>query len=148
MDGATEDRSNIYMAHLAVRVVAALGEEWYRNVLIDRFGFGKKTGLPLPSEAQGLVPKPGRMHPNGALEWSQGTPYCLAMGHNILVTSLQLCRAMAVIANGGYLVEPTLIETFDEEKKPPEKVLPDSVIETVSRADAFHNKTRWERPQG
>jgi len=132
--------SNIYMALLAQRVVDVLGEDWYRNVLIDCFGFGKKTGIPLPSESLGLVPKPGRLHPNGALEWSKGTPYCLAMGHNILATSLQLCRAMSVFANGGHLVEPSLIETFDGQPAAGPKVLSDAVLNTVLRAMRFTTK--------
>jgi len=138
---ALQRSSNIYMAHLAQRAVDALGEEWYRNILIERFGFGKKTGLPLPSESAGVVPKPGRLHPNGTLEWSQGTNYCIAMGHNILVTSLQICRAMAVLANGGYLVEPFLVESFTEQQKAPEKTVPDNVVETVLKALKYTTHT-------
>ena len=44
------------------------------------------------------------------LEWSISTPYSIAMGHNIQTTSLQMARAYAVFANGGFLVRPTLIK--------------------------------------
>ncbi len=108
MNLAIQKSSNIYVARLVERIIARLGVEWYRNALAE-FGFGKKTGIELPSESAGRVPTPGKSHPNGALEWSLATPYSLAMGHNIQTTSLQIAVAIASFANGGYLVKPTLV---------------------------------------
>lgn len=101
--------SNIYMAKMIDRVIKALGNEWYKETLERTFGFGVKTGIELPGEVSGVVPQPGKKHPNGRLEWSIPTPYSLAMGHNIQGTSLQLIRTYAIFANGGFLVQPTLI---------------------------------------
>jgi cell division protein FtsI (penicillin-binding protein 3) len=109
MDLALQKSCNVYVARLAEAMVARLGKEWYRAVLYDSFGFGKKTGLELPGESNGVLPMPGKKHPNGKFEWSGSTPYSLAMGHNIQATSLQLVRAYAILANGGYLVKPTLL---------------------------------------
>jgi cell division protein FtsI (penicillin-binding protein 3) len=109
MNMAIQKSSNIYVARLVEKVIARFGSDWYRNVLQNTFGFGKKTGVELPSESAGVLPTPGKKHPNGTLEWSLGTPYSMAMGHNLQVNSLQLLRAYAVFANGGYLVKPTLI---------------------------------------
>jgi cell division protein FtsI (penicillin-binding protein 3) len=109
MELAMQKSSNIYMARMIQRVVDALGDRWYRSALQDLFGFGQKTGIELPSETVGLLPTPGKMHPSCAIEWSKPTPYSLAFGHNILVNSLQMLRAYAIIANGGYDVKPTLI---------------------------------------
>jgi cell division protein FtsI (penicillin-binding protein 3) len=106
---ALQKSSNIYLAQIIDRVIHSLGNEWYRKELVSTFGFGEKTGIELPGEATGLVPTPGKMHPNGTLEWSLPTPYSLAMGHNIMATSIQMLRAYAVFANGGFLVKPTLI---------------------------------------
>lgn len=108
-DMALQKSSNIYVARLAEAIVARLGKDWYRNVLSESFGFGRKTQIELPAESAGLLPTPGKKHPNGTLEWSAATPYSLAMGHNIQVNSIQLLRAYAVFANGGFLVKPTLI---------------------------------------
>src|SRR5690349_6529324 len=91
------------------RVVDALGDGCYWTQLHDIFGFGMKTGIELPSESGGLLPQPGKVHPNGRLEWSKATPYSLAMGHNVLATSMQMVRAYAIFANGGFEVRPTLI---------------------------------------
>lgn len=109
MDMAIQKSSNIYVARLMQRVVDRLGKEWYRNKLIDVFGLGLKTGIELPSESPGVLPKPGRIHPNGKLEWSVPTPFSLAMGHNFQANTFQILRAFSVFANGGVLVKPTLV---------------------------------------
>ena len=96
--------SNIYMARLIQRVVDRLGNDWYRQILWQVFGFGQKTGIELPGESAGVLPMPGKLHPNGALEWSVPTPFSMAIGHNVQITSVQLLRAYACFANGGRLV--------------------------------------------
>ncbi len=101
--------SNVYMGKLVQRIIEQLGDEWYRSALKEIFGFGEKTGIELPGESSGLVPTPGRKHPNGTLEWSKATPYSLAMGHNLLANGMQMMRGYAIFANGGYDVHPTLI---------------------------------------
>ncbi len=110
MNMAIRKSSNIYVARLIDKVIQQMGNNWYKRALHDTFGFGEKTGIELPSEGIGLVPTPGKKHPNGALEWSVPTPYSLAMGHNIQASSLQIARAFAIFANGGFLVQPTLIK--------------------------------------
>ncbi len=117
MDLGMQKSSNIYMARLVHRLVEALGDEWYRQTLQEVFGFGKKTGIELPAESIGLLPTPGKLHPNGKLEWSLPTPYSLALGHNILCTSLQLVRAYAILANGGLDVQPHLIQKIEKNGK-------------------------------
>jgi cell division protein FtsI (penicillin-binding protein 3) len=113
---AIQKSSNIYMAKMIQRVIESLGDEWYRNCLAEIFRFGVKTGIELTSESSGLLPSPKRKHPNGAVEWSKPTPYSLSFGHNILVSSLQMVRAYAMIANGGYPIEPTLIRKIVKTK--------------------------------
>lgn len=115
MNMALQKSSNVYMARLIERVINRLGNDFYREALQD-FGFGEKTGIELPYESKGSLPTPGKKHPNGALEWSTPTPYSLAIGHNILVNSIQLLRAYAVFANGGLLVEPTLVRKIVKTK--------------------------------
>ncbi|MBA3722280.1 MAG: penicillin-binding protein 2 [Parachlamydiaceae bacterium] len=109
MDMGMQKSSNVYMGRLAERIINRLGSKWYRKQLNEVFGFGEKTRLELPAESAGVLPTPGKHHPSGALEWSVPTPFSLAMGHNIQVTSPQILRAYAVFANGGYLVQPTLV---------------------------------------
>ena len=141
--------SNVYMSTLARRVIDAMGEKWYRKTLQETFGFGEKTGIELPDESCGLLPTPGKMHPNGALEWSAPTPYSLAMGHNILASSLQMIRSYGVIANGGFEVRPTLVRKIVKngevvldhtQKQEPRRVLEPEVIAELTKAMKYATK--------
>ena len=88
--------SNIGMVRFSERFTP--GEQF--ETLRD-FGFGMPTGLPYPSEASGTLRAPGR--------WSKMSAASLAMGYELSVTSVQLAAAYAAIANGGELLEPTLV---------------------------------------
>lgn len=112
---AIQKSSNVYVAKIVQRIVDAMGATWYRNALESTFGFGQKTGIELPSESPGLLPRLGKVHPNGKMEWSAATPYSLAFGHNLLVNSMQMVRAYAIIANGGFDVRPKLVRTIRKE---------------------------------
>lgn len=148
---AVQKSSNIYMAQIVDRVVNTLGNDWYRRELVNTFGFGEKSGIELPAEAVGIVPTPGKKHANGALEWSTPTPYSLSIGYNLLATSMQMLRAYAVFANGGYLVQPTLVRKivagdtllYDSAKKreKPKRVLDASLVRDVVRGMKFTTKT-------
>lgn len=109
MNMALQKSSNIYMARMIQRVIERLGDRWYRDCLANDFGFGTKTGVELASETPGVLPSPGKKNSNGTMEWSKPTPYSISFGHNILVNSLQMVKAYASIANGGYQVKPTLV---------------------------------------
>lgn len=101
--------SNVYMGKIVQRLVETMGDAWYRQALVEVFGFGHKTNIELPGESGGLLPTPGKVHPNGKLEWSLPTPYSLAIGYNVLVNSIQMVRAYGILANGGYAVQPHLV---------------------------------------
>ncbi len=144
---ALQKSSNVYMAQLADRIVERLGIRWYRNVLVETFGFEQKTGIELPAEAIGIVPSLERRHPNGAPEWSLPTPYSLSIGYNLLATSFQMLRAIAVFPSGGYLVEPTLVRKIVRDKEVlyegvvrRKKVLEKSTADEVIRAMKFTTK--------
>ena len=65
------------------------------------FGFGTLTGVPLPSEASGVLRRPE--------EWSLLSTHSLAYGYELSVTSLQMAMAFGALANDGWLMEPQLI---------------------------------------
>lgn len=89
--------SNIAMAKVALLLGDARLADW-----IGRFGFGNPTGLDLPGESGGIFRPLKR--------WSGASVSALAIGQEISVTVPQLARAFSVIANGGLLVEPYLVE--------------------------------------
>lgn len=88
--------SNIAIIKVAGLLGPARLEEW-----IGRFGFGKRSALGLPGESAGIF-RPKK-------QWSRLSMGSLPMGQEIAVNIMQLARAFSVIANGGYLVEPTLV---------------------------------------
>lgn len=156
MDMGMQKSSNIYMGRLAERIVARLGNEWYRRQL-QLFGFGQKANIELPAESPGVLPTPGKLHPSGALEWSIPTPFSLAMGHNVQVTTVQLLRAYAILANGGFMVQPTLVRyivkkdqqghpivlvdnTSEERLKSFPRVLESEIVDRVLRSMRFVTK--------
>ncbi len=77
-----------------------LGEERLYQY-IKRFGFGEKTGLDLPGEVSGWIKHPDK--------WSGTSIGAVPMGQEVAVTALQVLRAYAAIANGGYLVTPYVV---------------------------------------
>ncbi len=89
--------SNIGVA----KVVETIGGKEYSRY-VDLFGFGKLTGIDLPAETRGLV-KPFK-------KWSKTSQYIVPIGQEIGVNLVQLTRAFAVFANGGYLVKPYIVE--------------------------------------
>jgi cell division protein FtsI (penicillin-binding protein 3) len=84
----------------AIRIGMQVG---YKNLYeyIRRFGFGSRTGIELPAEAPGLLRPLKR--------WQPTTIGSIPMGHELAVTSVQLAQAGSVIANGGFLVHPTIV---------------------------------------
>lgn len=123
---ALQKSSNIYLGTIIQRVVNTLGDQWYRDTLCEMFSLGEKTKIELPAESSGLVPTIGKLHPNGRPEWSVSTPYSLAIGHNILVTSVQMLKCFAMIANEGVEVKPTLIRKIVKKEEDREIVILDN----------------------
>ncbi len=96
--------SNVGTVLFAQRLTIA---EFYDT--IKAFRFGTKTGIDLPAEASGLV------HPPAAWNKKNSLPH-IAIGYEIMVTPLQILRAMNVYATGGLLVRPHVVK--DEESRP------------------------------
>ena len=66
-----------------------------------RYGFGDKTGLPVPAESGGKL--------RTLDKWGTTSLASVSMGQEVSVTSVQLARLGCVMANGGLLVKPRLI---------------------------------------
>jgi cell division protein FtsI (penicillin-binding protein 3) len=146
---AIQKSSNVYPARLVQHVVETLGPNWYRDQLVNVFGYGEKTGIELPYENPGMVPTPGKKYSNGNYEWSLPTPYSLAIGYNLLVNSIQVVRAFSVFANGGYLVKPTLLRKIVSKEgvivdnttsRPMKKVLDDAIVKEMVKAMKYTTK--------
>jgi len=110
--------SNIAIVKFAARLRPA---EQY-GMLRD-FGFGALTGVEFPGEAVGRLRPPS--------EWTRPSAASLAIGYELSVTPIQLTVAYAALANGGLLLQPTLIR---EVRSPEGPVLYRHEPEPVRRA--------------
>jgi len=93
--------SNIGAAKIGIR----LGDEKLWSY-IHNFGFGERTGLPLPGELPGIV------HP--LRHWTKVSIAQIPMGQGVAVTPLQMAMAMAAIANQGTLMRPMLVKRLED----------------------------------
>jgi penicillin-binding protein 2 len=74
-------------------------------------GLGKKTGLELGKERQGLIPNTKWKLENKKLPWFPGETFNAAIGQGyVAVTPLQLAIMTSTVANGGILYKPLLIK--------------------------------------
>ena len=96
--------SNVGVITLALGLGRANLSHW-----IDRFGFGETTGLDFPGETKGIVLPPEK--------WSGSTIGNVPIGQGIGVTSLQMARAYATIANHGVAVQPHIVERVEGERE-------------------------------
>lgn len=89
--------SNIGAVEIGLRLGATRFSRW-----IDRFGFGRPTGVQFPGEERGIVP--------ALSQYSGSTMGNLPMGQGLSVTPMQMAAGYAAIADGGILRRPQLIE--------------------------------------
>jgi cell division protein FtsI (penicillin-binding protein 3) len=88
--------SNVGVVTLAQMLGAAGVADW-----VDRFGFGRPTGIEFPGETPGIVLP---------LEnWSGSTIGNVPIGQGIAVTPVQMAAAYAAVANHGVWVRPHLV---------------------------------------
>lgn len=101
---AIEESVNTYFYQLAYD----LGIDRMHDYLAQ-FGFGRRTGIDLPGESEGLLPsrdwKRGRYNE----PWYPGETVIAGIGQGFNVTTpLQLANAQAALINGGHLRAPRL----------------------------------------
>jgi len=78
-----------------------IGHKVFRQYL-EKFGFGKATGITLPFESSGDI---SNLYRGGDLY-----PATASYGQGITATPLQIVTAFAAIANGGKLYKPYVVE--------------------------------------
>lgn len=78
-----------------------VGQERFYNYLSD-FGFGQRTGFPIPGEAKGNIQDPTNMRNFASATY----------GYGVSVTPLQIAMAYSVLANGGTLLKPRLVDSI------------------------------------
>ncbi|MBI4385729.1 penicillin-binding protein 2, partial [Candidatus Parcubacteria bacterium] len=111
----------------AVFVEELLGRERFREY-VERFGFGKKTGVDLAGEISGDLAN---------LFTSRDVNFATAaFGQGIAVTPLEMASAIGAIANGGKLMRPYLVERIEYADGRSATTNPAVMAEPISRETA------------
>ena len=84
-----------------------------------KFGFGDYSGIALNGEDSGVIPTPEwKAQVFNGERWFLGNTFHTSIGqYGFQVTTLQLALATASLANGGYLVEPSIIKDENQPMK-------------------------------
>ncbi len=85
----------------AIKIALRLGSPKFYEY-IKGFGFGSFTGIDLPGESRGKLRK--------YEHWGSYSIGSISMGQEVGVTPLQMISAVSVIANGGLLYKPHVVQ--------------------------------------
>ncbi len=83
---------------------------WRMGEYARALGYGLLTGIELPGEADGLIPDPTWKRINKSENWATGDTYIATMGQGyVLATPLQVLNSISTVANGGNLMNVTVV---------------------------------------
>ena len=88
--------SNLGAAHIALGVGAQRQRTW-----LGAMGMFRKVGIELPEAGLPIVPS--------AANWKEATTMTVGFGHGIAVSPLHVVRGTAALANGGIVLQPTIL---------------------------------------
>lgn len=112
-------------------VSTKLGRKLFHRML-ERFGFGKITGIQLEDELPGEI-MPWR-------KWSRALLATSAYGQGVSATPLQVITAISALANDGKLMRPTIIDRIMKSDGSVERVEP-HVVDQVIRPESAETIT-------
>lgn len=116
----------------------------------EKLGFGNLTGIELSGEKKGLLPSRQWKETTKKDAWRMGDTLNLSIGQGFLTTTpIQILRATAAIANGGYLLQPHLLKKdtpFQEKKLPFKKQNLDTIKKGMNEVvNNQHGTAYWSR---
>ena len=125
MNEAITQSCDVYFYDLAM----ALGIDKMHEFL-NKFGFGKRTGIDLFGEVDGLLPSKEWKKANRNQAWYPGETLITGIGQGYMqATPLQLAKAVATLANHGKIITPHLVQQIiNEDYADSVELLPDEVI--------------------
>lgn len=123
MTGVLENSINTGMVY----VVERLGKKMFIDYL-ESFGFGVKQGIRLDTEVGGTIDSLYRQR-GDEIDCYAATA---AFGQGITATPLQVATAFSVIANGGRLMKPYIVEEIRQPDGRVEKVEPREIKRIAS----------------
>jgi cell division protein FtsI (penicillin-binding protein 3) len=100
--------SNLGAAHIALGVGAERQRLW-----LGAMGMFRKVGIELPEAGVPLYPP--------AANWKEAATMTIGFGHGIAVSPLHVVRGTAALANGGYVLQPTILARGPDDPLPPSR---------------------------
>ncbi len=88
-------------SNLGTIVAAQQMDDETMHDYFSAFGFGSASGFEYPGESQGIL--------KDAKDWTAANHATISFGQGISVTAMQVVRAVGAIANGGVMVDPTVV---------------------------------------
>jgi cell division protein FtsI (penicillin-binding protein 3) len=94
---------------------------------LDKFQIAQKTGIEIKGESKGILSYKAtdKVRP---LSLSN-----ISFGQGVATTAIQMLRAYAAIANGGYLVKPTLLRNDASQLTPENRILSEKTAEDLTK---------------
>jgi stage V sporulation protein D (sporulation-specific penicillin-binding protein) len=146
MTEVIQHSSNVGMVYAATK----LGQEKLLQYIRDA-GFGSLTGVDLEDETASSL--------RDEREWREIDYATASFGQGIAVTPIQMVRAVAAIANGGWLMEPHVVKSIVDTKGKVVDIKPKQVRQLFSREaseimtemmiNAVDNgEAKWAKPKG
>jgi cell division protein FtsI/penicillin-binding protein 2 len=100
---------------------------------LQEYGFGQNTGVDLQGEVSGSIRREA--------EWLPIDLATASFGQGISITPIQLLTAVSSIANGGYLLKPTIVQKIIDENGDEIVIKPESKRKVLSSNAA--EVTKW-----
>ncbi|MEP7213722.1 MAG: penicillin-binding protein 2 [Acidobacteriota bacterium] len=89
----------------AIKTGMRVGKDDFYSML-QKLGFGRRTGVELPAESPGIVRSPAK--------WNGDSLASMSIGYEIGVSALQMVSAFATIANDGVKIQPHIIKEIQK----------------------------------
>jgi len=127
--------SNIGTLQLAQRLS---GPEFFEGM--KRFGFTRKTGIDLPYEKKGVMPKVWQFAANDKEKEDNVFKATVSYGQGMTSTFMQIMKAYSVFNNGGKTVTPRIVshieldnEKFKKDVLEGERIIKKSTADEIKR---------------
>ncbi len=126
--------SNIGTLQIAQRLT---GPEFYEG--LRKFGFTRKTGIDLPYEKKGVMPKLWQFSAGDKDRRDNVFKATVSFGQGLTSTFIQLIKAYSTFNNNGYMVTPRVVShlTYDNNQY---KAYDDKPEQVISKATADEMK--------
>ncbi|MBP9490243.1 MAG: penicillin-binding protein 2 [Aliarcobacter sp.] len=117
--------SNIGTLKIAQRLT---GPEFYEGM--KKFGFTRKTGIDLPYEKKGVMPKIWQFSAGDKEKRDNVFKATVSFGQGMTSTFIQVIKAYSAFNNDGYMVTPRIVShlTHDNNKYKPYDDKPEQVV--------------------